>query len=240
MLESVDLSLKINDNKQYKKSMKESKLALLRLQRLLVEQQLGCLVVCEGWDAAGKGGAIKRLTSELDPRGFEVHPISAPSINEKHHHYMKRFWTQLPPYGKLAVFDRSWYGRVLVERVEHFTPSPDWRRAYEEINQFEHLLVKDRYLVIKLWFHISKEEQLRRFRERQSDPLKKWKITEEDWRNRSKWEQYEVAVEDMLTYTSTLDAPWHIIEGEDKKFARVKTLQTVVKAIENRLNQSNV
>ncbi|MBA2174968.1 UDP-galactose-lipid carrier transferase [Halobacillus locisalis] len=239
MLESVDLSLKMKDKKQYKKELKQTQLELVRLQRLLFDHQLGCLIVCEGWDAAGKGGAIKRLTSGLDPRGFEVHAIGAPSSNEKRHHYLKRFWTKLPPYGKIGVFDRSWYGRVLVERVEELATDSEWRRAYDEINEFEQLLVHDYYVLIKLWFHISNEEQLRRFQERQKDPLKQWKITDEDWRNRSKWEAYEKAVEDMIDKTSTAESPWHVIEGEDKHYARVKTNQTVIRAIKERVNQQS-
>lgn len=237
MLESIDLSLKISDKKQYKKELKETQLELLQLQRLLVDHKIGCLIVCEGWDAAGKGGAIKRLTSGLDPRGFEVHPIGAPTSKEKSHHYLKRFWTKLPPYGKIAIFDRSWYGRVLVERVEGFASAEEWGRAYEELNQFERNLVHDQYIVIKLWFHISNEEQLKRFKEREADPLKQWKITQEDWRNRAKWEMYEEAVEDMLHYTSTPESAWHVIEGEDKYFARVKTNKIVIQAIKERLNE---
>lgn len=234
MLESVDLSLSI-DKPQYKKELKETQLKLLQLQRPIYDQQLGVVIVFEGWDASGKGGAIKRITSGLDPRGFEVHAIGAPSTNEKRHHYLKRFWNKLPPYGKIAIFDRSWYGRVLVERVEHFASGQEWNRAYDEINQFEQLLSQDRYVVIKIWMHISKDEQLRRFQERQSDPLKKWKITDEDWRNRSKWDMYEEAAEDMFRYTSPSDCQWHIVEGENKHYARVKTNRIIIKEIEKRL-----
>ncbi|WP_226584509.1 polyphosphate kinase 2 family protein [Halobacillus litoralis] len=236
MLESIDLSLKI-DKKQYKKELKQSQLKLLHLQRSIYDNQLGVIVVFEGWDASGKGGSIKRLTNGLDPRGFEVHSIGAPSTNEKKHHYLKRFWKEIPPYGKIAIFDRSWYGRVLVERVEQFASVSEWNRAYNEIVQFENFLVQDRYVVIKLWLHISKEEQLKRFQERQADPLKTWKITEEDWRNRSKWDQYEEAVEDMLQYTSTPENKWHIVEGEDKYYARVKTNRIIIQEIENKLRQ---
>lgn len=237
MLESVDLSLQIDDKKQYKKELKQTQVELLQLQRMLVDHKLGVLIVCEGWDAAGKGGAIKRLTSGLDPRGFSVHPISAPSSNEKRHHYLKRFWTKVPAYGEIGIFDRSWYGRVLVERVEGFADYSEWNRAYHEINDFEKLLVQDQYIVIKLWFHISNEEQLRRFKEREADPLKQWKITKEDWRNREKWDQYVVAVEDMLDKTSTAETKWHVIEGEDKYYARVKTNRTIIKEIRARLHQ---
>ncbi|WLR48016.1 UDP-galactose-lipid carrier transferase [Halobacillus litoralis] len=238
MLESVDLSLSI-DKKEYKKEMKQSQLKLLQLQRSIYDHQLGVIVVFEGWDASGKGGAIKRLTSGLDPRGFEVHAIAAPSTNEKRHHYLKRFWNKIPPYGKIAIFDRSWYGRVLVERVENFASVSEWNRAYNEIVQFEHLLAQDRYVVIKVWLHISKEEQLKRFQEREKDPLKIWKITDEDWRNRSKWEMYEEAVEDMFQHTSHPESKWHIVEGENKHYARVKTNHIVIQEIENKLRQLN-
>ncbi|WP_394219491.1 polyphosphate kinase 2 family protein [Halobacillus trueperi] len=236
MLESVDLSLNI-DKKQYKEEMKQTQLKLLQLQRSIYDQLLGVIVVFEGWDASGKGGAIKRLTSGLDPRGFEVHAIGAPSSNEKRHHYLKRFWNKLPPYGKIAIFDRSWYGRVLVERVENFASVSEWNRAYNEIVQFEHLLAQDRYVVIKVWLHISKEEQLKRFEERQEDPLKRWKITDEDWRNRSKWEMYEEAVEDMFQHTSPPESKWHIVAGENKHYARVKINQLIIQEIENKLTQ---
>lgn len=235
MLENVDLTLQISDKKQYKKELKQSQLELLKLQRSLIDNQIGCLIVCEGWDASGKGGAIKRLTSGLDPRGFDVHSIGAPSINEKRHHYLKRFWTKVPPYGKITIFDRSWYGRVLVERVENLATSAEWFRAFQEINQFENMLTEDRYVVVKLWFHISKNEQLRRFGERAANPLKQWKLTDEDWRNRAKWDDYEMAVEDMLDRTSTQASPWHVVEGEDKLHARVKTNQVVVKAIKDKI-----
>ncbi|KGX92305.1 UDP-galactose-lipid carrier transferase [Pontibacillus halophilus JSM 076056 = DSM 19796] len=235
MLEAVDLSLKI-DKKRYKKELKQTQLELLQLQRSIYDHQLGILIVFEGWDAAGKGGAIKRLTSGLDPRGFDVHSIGAPSTLEKKHHYLKRFWKEVPPYGKIAIFDRSWYGRILVERVENFASVSEWKRAYEEIVQFEHLLSQDRYVVIKLWLHISKDEQLKRFEERQADPLKKWKITEEDWRNRAKWDAYEEAIEAMIMKTSTPESRWHIIEGEDKYYARVKTNQTIIQVIKERLS----
>ncbi|MYL71369.1 UDP-galactose-lipid carrier transferase [Halobacillus litoralis] len=236
MLESVDLSLDIS-KKQYKEEMKQTQLKLLQLQRSIYDNQLGVIIVFEGWDASGKGGVIKRVTNGLDPRGFDVHAIGAPSSNEKRHHYLKRFWNKIPPYGKIAIFDRSWYGRVLVERVENFASVSEWNRAYNEIVQFEHLLAQDRYVVIKVWLHISKEEQLRRFEERQQDPFKRWKITDEDWRNRSKWEMYEEAVEDMFQHTSPPESKWHIVAGENKQYARVKINHIIIQEIENKLIQ---
>jgi len=184
--------------------------------------------VYEGWDAGGKGGNIRRVIRELDPRGYEVIPIAAPQGDEKTHHYLWRFWRALPKAGHFTVFDRSWYGRVLVERVEGFAAPRDWMRAYSEINEFEQQLVEYGCVVTKFWLHVSKEEQLRRFEARQNDPAKQWKITEEDWRNRAKWDEYWEAVSDMLDRTSTAHAPWTIIEGNDKLHARIQSLQTLI------------
>lgn len=240
MLDQVDLSLKIEDDKEYSKKLKKLQLRLLGLQRALLDHKIGCVFVFEGWDAGGKGGAIKRITESLDPRGFEVHPTAAPTGEEKAHHYLHRFWVNIPKYGKIGLFDRSWYGRVLVERVENFASEKEWKRAYEEISSFEKILAQENYIVEKFWFHISKEEQLKRFKEREKDPLKKWKITDEDWRNREKWDQYKEAVEDMIEHTDHKRAPWNIIEGEDKKHARVKTLHLIVKSIENKLKKKGI
>ncbi|MFY4776677.1 polyphosphate kinase 2 family protein [Metabacillus sp. RGM 3146] len=232
MLDKVDLSLKIKDKKEYETKLKELQLRLLGLQRALVDHKIGSVFVFEGWDAAGKGGAIKRVTETLDPRGFEVHPTAAPTGEEKSHHYLHRFWMNIPKYGKIGIFDRSWYGRVLVERVEKFAAKEEWERAYGEINHFEKILSQENFIVLKFWFHVSKEEQLKRFKDREKDPLKNWKITDEDWRNREKWNDYKLAVEDMINETDKKYAPWHIIEGEDKKYARIKTLKVIIKAIE--------
>ena len=152
----------------------------------------------EGWDAAGKGGAIKRVTEHLDPRGFQVNPIGAPAPHEKRYHYLQRFWRKLPQYGQITIFDRSWYGRVLVERVEGFATKEEWTRAYDEINDFEKLLTDDHYIIGKFFYHISKDEQLKRFKDRENNPLKRWKITDEDWRNREKWDEYVEAMEEMF------------------------------------------
>ncbi|KZZ84072.1 polyphosphate kinase 2 family protein [Bacillus sp. SJS] len=239
MLDTIDLSQTISD-KEYKSELKSLQLKLLGLQRALVEHKIGCILVFEGWDAAGKGGSIKRIAEGLDPRGYNVHPVSAPTAEEKDRHYLQRFWTHMPKKGGITIFDRSWYGRVLVERVESFASREEWTRAFEQINQFEKLMTEEDFIVQKFWFHISKAEQLKRFKEREKNPLKKWKITDEDWRNREKWEEYVPAVEEMLKRTNTDEAPWHVIEGEDKKFARVKTLQLVTQAMEMKAAEKGI
>ena len=177
------------------------------------------MIAYEGWDAAGKGGNIKRLTSALDPRGFEVHPIASPEPAEKNRHYLWRFWKRLPKDGHIAVFDRTWYGRVMVERLEGFCSENDWQRAYNEINEFEKELTDWGAIVIKFWVQIDKDTQLKRFTDRQNTPEKQWKITDEDWRNREKWDMYEDAVNEMIQKTSTEFAPWHILESNDKHYA---------------------
>jgi AMP-polyphosphate phosphotransferase len=189
-------------------------------------------VVLEGWDASGKGGAIKRLVAKLDPRHVRVKQYSAPTPDELRHHWLWRFWPALPGWGGMAILDRSWYGRVLVERVEGYADEADWRRAYDEINAFERTLSDEGTVLVKVWLHVSDEEQLRRFESRQEDPLKAYKLTEEDWRNRGKRDAYCEAVEEMLEKTSTGWAPWHLVEGDSKRFARVKVLETVVAATE--------
>lgn len=232
MLDQVDLSVSLGDKKKYQKKLKKLQLRMVLLQRKIIEARRAVLIVYEGWDAAGKGGNIRRLTERLDPRGLDVHPIGAPTAAEKAHHYLRRFWVRLPSRGRIAIFDRSHYGRVLVERVEGFATPEQWQRAYREINEFERQLTDDGTIILKFWLHISKEEQLKRFQERESNPYKKWKITGEDWRNRGKWDQYYDAVEEMLRMTSTPNAPWHIVPGNCKKYARVFTLKTICKAIE--------
>ena len=185
----------------------------------------------EGWDAAGKGGAIKRIAKALDPRGYEAIPISAPNSYELAHHYLFRFWRNVPKTGHIAIFDRSWYGRVLVERVENLIKENVWERAYNETNEFEYELTKSGVIVIKFWLQIDKNEQLKRFNERQNTIEKQWKITDEDWRNREKWNSYEIAVNDMISKTSTEFSPWNIIEANDKKYARTKVLKTIIDII---------
>jgi polyphosphate:AMP phosphotransferase len=205
------------------------------LERQARARGVSTILVFEGWDAAGKGGAIRRITAALDARDYQVIPVAAPSDEERAHHYLWRFWRHLARAGRVTVFDRSWYGRVLVERVEGFASEPEWRRAYAEINEFEGQLVDHGYALVKCWLHITREEQLRRFRAREHTTHKRWKITDEDWRNRTRWDQYELAVNDMVERTSTHLAPWTLVEGNDKPFARLKILETVCDRLERAL-----
>lgn len=234
ILKGVDLSLRLEE-KEYRRAMKRLKARLHLFGLALYRQQRPAILVFEGWDAAGKGGAIQRLTAELDPRAYIVHSIAAPAGDDKARHYLYRFWRRLPPRGQMAIFDRSWYGRVLVERVEGFARPDEWRRAYAEINEFERQLVESGTIICKFWLHISPEEQLRRFEERQNQPFKAWKLTDEDWRNREKWPLYEQAADEMLLRTSTPAAPWTIVEAEDKRYSRVKVLQTFARRLESEL-----
>lgn len=206
----------------------------LTLGGLIGEGTLGppLCVVFEGWDASGKGGAIKRLVSHIDPRHVRVVQFDTPTADEKRHHFLWRFWPVLPGWGGMAVFDRSWYGRVLVERVEGLASREQWLRAYEEINSFERTLTDEGMILVKLWLHISADEQARRFRRRESDPLKAWKLTEDDWRNRDKRSEYGEAIEDMIARTDQPYAPWHLVEAESKRYARVRVLETVIERIE--------
>lgn len=233
-LAGIDLS-KTLTKEQYQKQLKELQKKLSRLHGELYQRRIPVVLAFEGWDAGGKGGAIKRLTQALDPRGYEVHPVSAPNDLEKSHHYLWRFWTAVPKAGHIAIFDRSWYGRVMVERLEGFCSEDEWRRAYKEINNMEECWANSGCIVLKFWMQIDKDEQERRFTERQENPDKQWKITDEDWRNRAKWDQYEVAVDEMLVRTSTTHAPWIIVEANSKYYARIKVLKTVVDAIEQYL-----
>ena len=197
------------------------------LHRKASTRGLSTILVFEGWDAAGKGGAIRRLTAGLDARQYQVIPIAAPTDEERAHHYLWRFWRHLPRTGRLTIFDRSWYGRVLVERVERFATDKEWMRAYAEINQFENQLLHHGIVLLKYWLHITEDEQLRRFKEREKTPYKSWKLTEEDWRNRTKWHAYETAVNDMIERTSTREAPWTLVESNDKNYARLKVIKTL-------------
>ncbi len=225
-LSRANLQLALGED-EYNDRLPKLQEELRRLQHLCYVQRKPVVMLFEGWDAAGKGGAIRRLTRELDPRGYNVIPIAAPDGAERNHHYLWRFWRALPKAGHFAIFDRTWYGRVLVERVEGFATPQAWTRAYREINEFESELAAYGTAVFKFWLHVSKEEQLERFESRQTDPNKNWKITEEDWRNREKWDAYYDAVSDMIEWTSTVHAPWTIVEGNDKLYARIKILQTV-------------
>ena len=235
-LSEVDLSDKFIDEKEYQQKLKVLQSRLGELHNRLYRKRVPVIITYEGWDAAGKGGNLKRVTGALDPRGYEVHPIASPEPHEKARHYLWRFWTRLPKDGHIAVFDRTWYGRVMVERLEGFCSENDWKRAYNEMNEFEKELHDWGAVIIKFWVQIDKDTQLERFTERQNNPEKQWKITDEDWRNREKWNQYEMAVDEMLKKTSTTYAPWHILESVDKKYARIKALKIIIKELEKVLD----
>ena len=236
VLSGIDLSKSLTEE-EYKTRLKKLQKRLAELHSELYRLRIPVVIGFEGWDAGGKGGAIKRLTSNLDPRGYRVNPTAAPNDIEKVHHYLWRFWNNVPKAGHIAVFDRTWYGRVMVERIEGFCSEAQWRRAYQEINEMESHMANAGAVVLKFWLHIDKDEQERRFKERQANPAKQWKITDEDWRNREKWDQYEEAVNEMLIRTSTTYAPWIVVEGNDKRYARVKVLQTVVDALEKKIKE---
>jgi len=231
ILDRVDLTLTLT-RAAYEKQRKQLQKRLFALEHALYVARVPAVVAFEGWDAAGKGGAIKRLTRGLDPRGYEVIPVGPPNDTEKAHHYLWRFWRDLPKAGHITIFDRTWYGRVLVERVEGFCTEEEWRRAYDEINEFERQLTDFGTVLVKFWLHLSPEEQLKRFREREATSYKQWKITEDDWRNREKWSKYRVAVVEMLQRTSTAAAPWTILEADCKLYSRIKALRTVADALE--------
>jgi len=235
MLNTVDLSLSLTKD-EYQRDQVKYQVALHLLGYQVYVQQRPVIILFEGWDAAGKGGAIKRVTEKLDPRGYVVYSIAAPEGEDASRHYLYRFWRRLPEAGQIAIFDRSWYGRVMVERIEGFAREEDWRRGYREINQFERQLVDFGTILFKFWIHISQEEQLRRFEARASDPLRSWKLTAEDWRNREKWDPYEASVDEMLLKTSTVTAPWTVVEGDDKLYARIKVLKTLVDKLSQELN----
>ena len=234
VLSGVDLTKTIG-KKEYKKELDDLQKRIELLHSELYRQRIPMVLAFEGWDAAGKGGAIKRLTSHLDPRGYAVFPTAAPNDYEKVHHYLWRFWNNMPKAGHIAIFDRTWYGRVMVERIEGFCTEEEWKRAYQEINEMEKHIANFGTVVLKFWLQIDKDEQERRFQERMDNPAKQWKITEEDWRNREKWDEYEKAVDEMLLKTSTTCAPWIIVEADSKYYARLKVLRTVVEAMEARL-----
>lgn len=220
---------------EYETRKKELQKRLAKLHNRLYLKQVPVVILYEGWDAAGKGGNIKRVTAALDARGYQVNPIASPEPHEKARHYLWRFWTRLPKTGHIAIFDRSWYGRVMVERIEGFCSENDWQRAYNEMNEFEAELADWGAVILKFWVQIDKETQLARFKARQADPEKQWKITDEDWRNREKWDAYEQAVDEMLQKTSTEYAPWHILQSVDKKYARVQALEIIVETLEKAL-----
>ena len=229
MLDNVDLELSL-DKEEYEKALKKGQARLTKLTRKALLAGVSSVLVFEGWDAAGKGGVVRRLTAAMDAPLYRVVPIAAPTEEERAHHYLWRFWRHLPRQGDVTIFDRSWYGRVLVERVEGFAFSPEWARAYEEIRDFEEQLVEHRDVVLKFWLHVGKDEQLARFKAREETPHKKFKITEEDYRNRERWRDYELAVNEMVLRTSTRSAPWTIVPANDKRYARVMVLKHVLRA----------
>ena len=237
LFETVDLTARLNDE-EYETRLHTAQRKMLELRLTLAghldvpEVGPGLLVVFEGSDAGGKGGAIKRIVEPLDPRHYRVSAFAKPSLDEKRKHFLWRFWKEVPGMGQMALFDRSWYGRVLVERVEGYATREQWKRAYEEIVQFERSLVFEGMIIVKFWLQISPEEQLRRFESRQKDPLRHWKLTEEDWRNRDKLEQYDEAIDEMFARTHHDLARWHVVSGEQKKWARVVVLETLVARIE--------
>jgi AMP-polyphosphate phosphotransferase len=234
MLERLDLSLKMPRD-EYDRWLKILQADLHQLAYQVYLQKIPVILVFEGMDAAGKGGTIKRLTEKMDPRGYVVWPISAPHGEDRERHYLYRFWRRLPEQGQIAIFDRSWYGRILVERLEGFCTEEAWRRAYSEINQFERQFTDFGGIIFKFWMHISKEEQLERFKERERINYKSWKITDEDWRNRAKWEDYQEAARDMVLKTSTQNAPWTLVEANDKPYSRIKVLRTVAEKLRGAL-----
>ena len=236
-LDELDLSLSLTREEEEKRLAKaQDKLLELRLRMggKLGDGKVGppVCILLEGWDASGKGGAIKRLVQPLDPRHVRVATFAAPTLDEKRHHFLWRFFPALPGWGGWAVLDRSWYGRVLVERVEGFAEVHQWSRAYDEISEFERMLAREGMIIVKFWVHISDEEQLKRFKKREKDKLKRWKLTDEDWRNRERREDYEIAVEDMIEKTDHELSRWQLVEGDSKRYARVKIIETVIKEVE--------
>jgi polyphosphate kinase 2 (PPK2 family) len=243
MINDYDLTLSLGKVEEEKRlAIAQERLLYLRLVcggLMDTSHRLGppVCVVMEGWDASGKGGAIKRLVAPLDPRHVRVKSFAAPTADEKRHHFLSRFWPALPGWGGMAVLDRSWYGRVLVERVEGFAREEEWRRSYDEIKSFERALADEGAVMIKFWMQISDEEQLKRFEARKNDPLKRWKLTDEDWRNRERRKDYEDAVGEMIERTDTSFAPWTVVEAEDKRFGRVKVVETVCARLESAMKR---
>ena len=215
------------DFSDYERRLSDLQVTLQRVQQAYLGTPQRAVIVLEGWDTAGKGGVVRRLGWALDPRSFKVHTIAAPGEREKSLHYLQRFWERLPHHGQIVAFDRSWYGRVLVERVEGFATAAEWGRAYEEINEFERMMLADGVRLVKLFLHITPDEQMRRFRNRLTNPLKRWKLSYEDFRNRGHWKDYETAIEDMIEKTSARRAPWHLIPANDKPYARLAALRVI-------------
>jgi polyphosphate kinase 2 (PPK2 family) len=241
-LDDIDLTARL-EREEYEERLLTAQRRFLELRLILGGQTRGgilgpgLLVVVEGSDAGGKGGAIRRIVTPLDPRHFSVHTYAKPTPDELRHHFLWRFWKEIPGLGGMCVFDRSWYGRLLVERVEEFATEEQWRRAYDEIVQFERSLVLEGVILVKFWLQVSKQEQLDRFESRRTDPVRSWKLTEEDWRNRDKWDAYNEAAEDMFAKTDQTLAPWDLISGEQKKWARVAVLETLNARVEEGLER---
>lgn len=231
ILENLDQKKPVDD-REYKQRLHDSQLSLLGLQHRLATSPRSVVIVFEGPDAAGKGGAIKRIAGKLDPRTVRVYSTVKPTPEELGRHYLWRFWTKLPPVGRMVIFDRSWYGRVLVERVENFATRTEWRRAYREINEFEKTLADNGAVLVKFYLHITKEEQLARFKKREGDPAKSWKINDEDWRNREKWDEHNEAAEEMFARTASGHAPWHVIAANYKWRTRLKVLEMLCERLD--------
>lgn len=229
-LDEVDLTQRLGHS-EYERKLEKQQRLLTQIQQAYLFSGQSAVIIFEGWDAAGKGGTIRRISAALDPRSFKVWPIGAPRKYYLERHFLLRFMERLPPNGAITIFDRSWYGRVLVERVEGLTPEKRWRSAYKEINDFERMLTDDNTRLVKLFFHISPEEQLARFEERLRNPLKRWKLSYEDFRNRSRWDDYATAIDEMFERTSTDYAPWHLIPANDKKHARIAAMKTITKCL---------
>jgi len=235
VLDKIDMSQTIS-SKEYKKSKKLYQQKLETLQYELFRKKRSMIIVFEGWDAAGKGGDIHRLVKELNPRLYRVVPVGPPNDIEKVHHYLWRFCEKIHTAEYITIFDRSWYGRVLVERVEKLCSEEEWKRAYREINEFEKIITGTGAIILKFWLQIDKDTQVERFKSRQNDPGKSWKITDEDWRNRSKWKEYQIAVDEMLQKTSTFNAQWTIVESNNKRYSRIRILKTITETLEKELN----
>jgi len=234
MLEKINLDLKM-PKQEYKRQMPVLRQRLYDLQKAAYDCGMPTIIIFEGWDAAGKGTAISQLTARLDPRGFQVWPIREARTYEKGRPWLWRFWLKLPNYGQIGIFDRSWYGRVLVERVEGFTPERDWRRAFRDIADFERTVADDGYVIVKFWLHISKEEQKQRFKAMEKDPLLAWHVEPEDWEHHRKYSQYLLAAEELMEQTETEYAPWTIVEATDKRWSLHKVFSTIITAVEDGL-----
>jgi len=239
MLEKIDLNKKLS-KKEYKAQLPKLRRKLYDLQTKAWETNVPSIILFEGWDAAGKGTAIQTLTARLDPRGFKLYPIRGARTYEKMHPWLWRFWLKLPNYSEMAIFDRSWYGRALVERVEGLTPEEEWRKAYRDIVDFERTIADDGYILVKFWLHMSKKEQRRRFKLLEKDPLKSWHVTEEDWEHHRQYDEYLLAVEEMLERTETEWGPWTIVEATNRWWARAKVFNTIVNALDERLKEAGV